>query len=223
MAETTKKTTTTRRTTKKTTAQPEVKKEAVATNDLMAQMTPELMAQFMQFMAAQQGQAGSIPATPVEKPEKITKAYLNTIRDEEVEVRNVSNAIVTFNSRKTGMTYRWVSKGDVEVMTIGEVIGMHAQSNKFLSTPWLVVEDSRVVEGLGLSLTPQTVDLLDNLDELLDKPIYMIREAIEPLPMAYKDHLADQVSSKIHNKELRDIVLIKELETMLNKEFLSIK
>lgn len=223
MAETTKKTTTTRRTTKKTTAQPEVKKEAVATNDLMAQMTPELMAQFMQFMAAQQGQAGAVPATPVEKPEKITKAYLNTIRDEEVEVRNVSNAIVTFNSRKTGMTYRWVSKGDVEVMTIGEVIGMHAQSNKFLSTPWLVVEDSRVVEGLGLSLTPQTVDLLDNLDELLDKPIYMIREAIEPLPMAYKDHLADQVSSKIHNKELRDIVLIKELETMLNKEFLSIK
>lgn len=223
MAETTKKTTTTRRTTKKTTAQPEVKKEAVATNDLMAQMTPELMAQFMQFMAAQQGQAGVVPATSVEKPEKITKAYLNTIRDEEVEVRNVSNAIVTFNSRKTGMTYRWVSKGDVEVMTIGEVIGMHAQSNKFLSTPWLVVEDSRVVEGLGLSLTPQTVDLLDNLDELLDKPIYMIREAIEPLPMAYKDHLADQVSSKIHNKELRDIVLIKELETMLNKEFLSIK
>ena len=218
MAETTKKTTSKKTTPKK------VAETAPATNPLLealAGLNPEQLAH---LVALAQGQAPQPVQTSLEpKPARITKSYLNSIRDREVEVRNIVNGSVTFHSPKTQIKYVWTQKGDIELMTIAEVLAMHGKSKKFLGTPWLIVEDEEVNEGLGLNRAIDSVDLLENLEDYLDEPFYSLKQRIEALDEEQKAQLADQVSLKIQNSELRDIVLIRNLQDLLNKEFLEIK
>ena len=222
---TAKKTPAKRSTTKKNTSPTPVVEEAKnPLLDLLSDLSPEQLAQLVTL--AQQGQ----PATQTErtviaepKPQKITMSYLNRIRDREVEVRNVVNGRVTFHSQKTGMTYVWTHKDEIEVMTIGEILTMHSKNRKFLMTPWLVVEDEEVNQGLGLEQAIEDVEIFDHLDDFLEQPFYKIKEKITTFDLRKRQQLADHISVKIKEKELRDIVLIQNLQEVLGTEFLSIK
>lgn len=221
--QTTAKKTTKRSSAKKTT--PETVQPAPASNpvlELLSGLTPEQLAQLV-ALAQQPTAVEEKSAVAEAKPKRITKSYLNSIRDREVEVRNIVNGRVTYQSQKTGITYLWTQKGEIEVMTIGEILTMHGKSHKFLMTPWLVVEDEEVVEGLGLKYAVESSDLLESLDDFLDEPLHVLKARVERLTLDQKNQLADQISLKIQNSELRDIVLIRELQTLLDKEFLEIK
>lgn len=226
---TTAKKTTTKRTTTKKTPKPAAEtatSEVVAQNpllDLLNGLTPEQLANLVALAQQPKGEPVTETVAEPTKPKKITKSYLNSIRDREVEVRNVVNGRVTYHSQKTGVTYVWTQKGDIEVMTIAEILTMHGKSQKFLMTPWLVVEDEEVVQGLGLQYAMESADLLESLDEFLDEPYHVLKNRVDRLTLDQKNQLADQISLKIQNSELRDIVLIRNLQTLLNKEFLEIK
>lgn len=159
------------------------------------------------------------PITP-EKPKRLNKAYLNSIRDREVTVRNVTNGMVVYHSQKTGITYKWMAREDVETMTIGEVLAMHSQSNKFLTAPWLVVDDEDTMVALGLKDLQVQINALEDLDYLLEQPIDVIKNTLMPLPASYKSQICDQIGTKILNHELRDIYVIRALEEFFNKQFL---
>lgn len=231
MEETAKKTTTKRtagktsaktKTTTKTKAKTEITKaEPVMSpmEQLLAQMTPEMMTQLVQMISVQ-NQPQTIEPMPKTKPQRVTKAYLNSIRDEEVEVRSVCNGAVVFKSQKTGMTYKWTGKDEVEVMTVGEVMAMNNASNKFLTTPWLVVDHEELNMGLGLQQVNASMELVEDLDEFLTQPIQVIKETVETLPKGYRSILAEQIATKVSNNEIRDYILIRELEKILNKEFI---
>lgn len=226
--------TTTKRTASKSTAKAKTTTKAKATvakteeqvapanpmEQLLAQMTPEMMAQLVQMISVQ-NQPQTIAQVPTKQaPQRVTKAYLNSIRDEEVEVRSVCSGTVVFKSQKTGMTYKWTGKDEVEVMTIGEVMAMNNASNKFLTTPWLVVDHEELNIGLGLQKLNDSIGMIDDLEDFLSQPIQDIKETIEALPKGYRSVLAEQIAIKVSNNEIRDYVLIRELEKVLNKEFI---
>ena len=224
---TTAKKTTTKRTPKKTTetAQPKTQPEATANPllDLLSGLTPDQLAN---LVALAQNQAQPVQeniAAEPEKPKKITMSYLNRIRDREVEVRNVVNGRVTFHSQKTGMTYVWTHRDEIEVMTVGEILTMFSKNRKFLTAPWLVVEDAEVNQGLGLEEAIESIEIFDHLDDFLDLPFYQIKEKVNTFNVRQRQQLADHISVKIKEKELRDIVLIQNLQEVLGTEFLTIK
>lgn len=209
--------------TKKTTPKAE-KVEAPASNpalEMLSALSPEQLAQLVQLISQPQAKVVEEPVMArADKPKKLTKAYLNSIRDKEVAVRNVCNGLVTFRSSKTQIVYKWLTKGDVEFLTISEVLAMNAQSPLFLNAPWLVVDDDEVVEALGLTQVKETIDVIDDLDSLFDESITVIKNTLNNLSTEHKHQVADQVSLKIQNKELRDIYIIRELQEILGKEFL---
>jgi hypothetical protein len=88
----------------------------------------------------------------VNKYEHFSKSMLMKIRDEMVTVRSVVDN-VNFSSPMTKITYRWKEKGSVQILPISEILSMDNHSSRFLFTPWLVVEDDRVIEALGLRRT----------------------------------------------------------------------
>lgn len=226
MAET-KQTTTAKKTTAKKPAKKPVDapKSQPATNpllDLLSGLTPDQLANLVALAQGQQP-AEATEETPKEKPQKITMTYLNRIRDREVEVRNVVNGRVTFHSQKTGITYIWTYKDQVEVMSVGEILTMYSKNRKFLTDPWLVVDDAEVNEGLGLHEVLTTVDIFDDLDSFLELPFYQIKERINSFSLPQRQQLADHISVKIKDQELRDIVLIQNLQQALGTEFLTIK
>lgn len=154
-----------------------------------------------------------------EKPSKITKSYLRAIKDREVVVKSVVG-VVSFKSPKTNTLYKWMEIGDEEVLTIDEILTMDSTSRRFLNTPWLVIEDDEVIEGLGLTNLYKLIEKIEDVDSLLDMNIEEIEEIINKAPFEYQKTLASVIFAKVNNNEIRDIVLIKKLEEILGTTLL---
>ena len=204
------KTETKKKTTAKKKVEPktEPKKEGV---DMSTMMTPEMMAMFMKFMESQQQEVKPMKA----KEEKWTKASLYNIKDEMVEVRNVLDGKVVYVSPKTKLKYKWLEKGDVEILSVEEILAMDSKKI-FLRTPVLVVEDERVIEGLGLGKVYRDIELIENTEKLEELDIDELKEFVEGLSDECKNNLRDEMNKKINNYEIRDYMVVDTLKGLLD-------
>ena len=181
------------------------------TMDFMNMMTPEMMQMFMKFMESQQKTEVMATAVEEEKPIKWNKSMLNKIKDEIVDVRSVMDGKVIYVSPKTHIKYKWLEKGDIEQLTIEEILAMDTKK-MFLRTPLLVVEDERVIEGLGLKGINKLVDKVEDIDQLVEMDLDDMEKTINELPFDYKRNLRDEISKKIENSEIRDYVVVQTLK-----------
>ena len=192
----------------------ENKVEKNQTMDFMNMMTPEMMQMFMKFMESQQKTEVMATSVTEEKPVKWSKAMLNKIKDEMVDVRSVMDGKVIYVSPKTHIKYKWLEKGDIEQLTIEEILAMDSKK-MFLRTPLLVVEDERVVEALGLKEINKLVDKVEDIDQLVEMDLDEKKKTINELPFDYKRNLRDEISKKIENSEIRDYVVVQTLKRIL--------
>ena len=206
---TTKKTTT-RTTTKKGVGKP--------MEEMLKNMTPEMMQQFMAFMQQQTQPVNVTENKSVEKP-KINKSYLSKIRDREVVVRSVSSGVVGWRSEKTKIFYSWMNYGDTEVLTVGDILEMENRSKLFLHTPWLVVEDDEVNEALGLIEKKEDVDVFDDFESFLELPIAEIKDSLSKVEKGYLGNVHSKVQQSIDDGILTDFRKIRELEKAMKTEF----
>lgn len=204
------KTETKKKTTTKKKAQPktETKKEGV---DMSTMMTPEMMAMFMKFMESQQQEVKPMNV----KEEKWTKASLYNIKNEMIEVRNVLDGKVVYVSPKTKLKYKWLEKGDVEILSVEEILAMDSKKI-FLRTPILVVDDERVIEGLGLGKIYKDIELIENTEKLEELDIDELKEFVEGLSDECKNNLRDEMNKKINNYEIRDYMVVDTLKGLLD-------
>ena len=204
------KTETKKKTTAKKKAEPktEKKKEGV---DMSTMMTPEMMAMFMKFMESQQQEVKPMKV----KEEKWTKASLYNIKNEMVEVRNVLDGKVVYVSPKTKLKYKWLEKGDVEILSVEEILAMDSKKI-FLRTPVLVIDDERVIEGLGLGKIYRDIELIENTEKLEELDIDELKEFVEGLSDECKNNLRDEMNKKINNYEIRDYMVVDTLKGLLD-------
>lgn len=202
--ETKKKTTTKKKVEPKT----EPKKEGV---DMSTMMTPEMMAMFMKFMESQQPEVKPMNV----KEEKWTKASLYNIKNEMVEVRNVLDGKVVYVSPKTKLKYKWLEKGDIEILSVEEILAMDSKKI-FLRTPVLVIDDERVIEGLGLGKVYRDIELIENTEKLEELDIDELKEFVEGLSDECKNNLRDEMNKKINNYEIRDYMVVDTLKGLLD-------
>ena len=189
----------------------ENKVEENQTMDFMNMMTPEMIQMFMKFMESQQKTEVMATSVAEEKPVKWSKAMLNKIKDEMVDVRSVMDGKVIYVSPKTHIKYKWLEKGDIEQLTIEEILAMDTKK-MFLRTPLLVVEDERIVEALGLKGINKLVDKVEDIDQLVEMDLEDMEKTINELPFDYKRNLRDEISKKIENSEIRDYVVVQTLK-----------
>lgn len=221
-ASTTKKKTTTKKVEEK--VEVKEKSQPTLTTDF-SNISPELMQQMFAVFQAMQEQNKVVEEKVeevekvVEKPKKITKSYLRTIKDKEVTVRSVYGTVV-FTSPKTSITYKWTEIGDEETLTVEEILAMESFSKRYLGTPWLVVEDEEVVEGLGYSELYSVLSKIEDVDGLLEMDIDEIEGLVSKAPNEHKKTLAGEIFRKVNSGEIRDIVLIKGLEKALGTTLL---
>ena len=204
------KTETKKKTTAKKKAEPktEPKKEGV---DMSTMMTPEMMAMFMKFMESQQQEVKPMKV----KEEKWTKASLYNIKNEMVEVRNVLDGKVVYVSPKTKLKYKWLEKGDIEILSVEEILAMDSKKI-FLRTPILVIDDERVIEGLGLGKVYRDIELIENTEKLEELDIDELKEFVEGLSDECKNNLRDEMNKKINNCEIRDYMIVNMLKRLLD-------
>lgn len=204
-----------KKTTKKTTtkkAEPKVeKKEEVDYESIISQLQEQI-----KLMQEQMKVKADEPVVAMAEPEeKWTKAKLYTIKDEFVEVRSVYDGGVTYDSPKTKISYFWTNKGDIEVMTIEEVLTMNSTRPKCLSVPWLAVNDQRVIEGLGLGKVVDMIEKIENTDALIEMDLNELEELIKSLNPEQKNNLRDEIAKKIEANEIDSYVVVVTLKRLL--------
>lgn len=188
----------------------EVKKQDLTINDI----PQDLIKQMFEMFQSMQNQNNNIGEIQEQKPNKITKAYLRKIKDREVIVRSVAG-VVSFKSPKTSTLYKWMEIGDEESLTIDEILTMDSTSKRFLNTPWLMIDDDEVVEGLGLTDLYNVITKIEDVDILMNLGVDEIESLVNKAPYEYKKMLSSVIFAKISANEIRDIVLIKEFERIL--------
>ena len=216
---TTKKATAARKVTKKEPVKKEVMEQvANPMEQMMNMMTPEMVQQFMVFMQQQNQQTNTVEVAKGEKP-KLNKTYLSKIRENEVVIRSVSMGTVGFQSRKTGMFYKWVNFGDTEVLTVGEILEMENSSKDFLHTPYLVVEDDEVNEALGLFDVKDDVEVFDDIETFLELSSKEIKEHLSKLDKTYLRNVGGKIQQAIDDGILTDVRKIREIEKLMKADF----
>ena len=208
-----KKKATTKKTTAKKTATKKVETPSVNNEDMIAQLLEQIKVLQEQVNAQKEVE---VKAQSVES-ETWNKAKLYTIRDEMVEVRNVYNGKVVYNSPKTKINYAWLEKGDIEVMSIEEILTMHTK-RKYLEEPWLAIDDERVIEGLGLEKAVNIIEKIEDTDSLVEMDIQELEKLIDDLNRNQRINLRDEVVIKIKANEIRDYATVVALKELLDIE-----
>lgn len=201
--------------TKENKKQTKVKKDE--NNDMFSpENMAKMYAMFKQFqqMESEMKVEEKVNVEKVNKNNKFTKVMLSKIGNEEITIKSATENVI-YISPKTQMKYKWLHKGDVEVMTISELLAMENASERFLHTPWLIVEDNRVIEALNLKKLYDNIKRVEDIDSLIKLDSEEIRQIFESLPNTYKNNFRDEIYIKVQNQELRDIVIIDTLSDIL--------
>jgi hypothetical protein len=196
-------------------------------------MTPENMmkmfAMFKQMESMQQSASKETENSIVKENNKEEKQYthfsksmLMKIREEMVNVRSVVDN-VSFSSPMTKITYRWKKKGTVQILPISEILAMDNQSSRFLFTPWLVVEDERVIDALGLSRTYELVSKVEDISQLTKLSKKELEDIFNELPSNYLNNFKNEIFRKVRTRELNDLKTIDILSEILHMDLKDIE
>jgi hypothetical protein len=158
----------------------------------------------------------------VNKYEHFSKSMLMKIRDEMVTVRSVVDN-VNFSSPMTKITYRWKEKGSVQILPISEILSMDNHSSRFLFTPWLVVEDDRVIEALGLRRTYELISKIEDISQLIKLSKQDIKDIFNELPNNYLNNFKNEIFRKVRTRELNDLKTIDILSEILHMDLKDIE
>ena len=210
----------------------------------MQQMMAMMMAQQQQLMelmakTQQQNQPVNMVIDEVidEKPrntkrqredKRLTKQDLRRkYKGVDIYITNVSQGMVIYQGRN--MKYEWQHPGDVEVVTIEDIINM---PKAYLNTPWLCLDGyenedevvDNIVEALKLNHIYEYIYTLQDMEENINNvDLKDIKEAIELSRKNGYDISMDLViliDKKIRSGELTNYVFIGELEKLLGRKFL---
>ena len=86
----------------------------------------------------------------------------------------------------------------------------------YLRTQLLIVDDERIIEGLGLEKLYKDIELVENIDELIELEEEEIERIIKGLSVGCKNNLRDEVNKKIKNCEIRDYMIVNMLKRLLD-------
>lgn len=196
-----------------------VKVEKQETSKIDDFMTPEnMMKMFAMFQQMQQNltQENKIEdkTQKIDKNKVFTKADLAKITDEVVVVKSAVDN-VTFISPKTKIEYSWSVKGDIDRLPVSEILAMESASKRFLHTPWLIIEDERVIQALALNSIYDLIKKVENIDELIQLSEVQIQRIFDELPAQYKNNFRNEIYKKVKTRELNSLTTIDSLSKIL--------
>lgn len=226
-----------------TTSKPKVEEEKTTNSleDQMAQMMAMMMAQqqqIMELMAKQQQPKGVVEEEEERKEQRKTKRTRSSnkmnkqelrrkYKDVDIYVSNVSQGLVIYQAKNN--LYEWQNPGDIEIMTIEDIINM---PRTYLHTPWVVLDgyenEEELIDDIVTVLKIEPVyeyiyTLQDMEEDIENVELDDIRKAIQLSRKHGCDISMDitvLVERKIRNKELTNYHMIAELGEILGRKFM---
>lgn len=143
--------------------------------------------------------------------------------DEEVPCMSITFGGLVYTSPITGATYKWHKIGDVEYLTMKELISMNNSKPVFLNRPWIILQDIRAVNKFRLMTKYEEVAKVNQLKKLFATGDTKLIETT--IDSALKSGMREVVISKVrtmyNNGVLNNTHIIKLLEDKLRFEIVS--
>lgn len=183
----------------KKTAKKAIKTEDVAVVSTVEEMVKETVAQLVK---------GTVEVEPLQDTDDIEVKSL---------IPNVS-----YKDSKTMDTYNWKQAGDVEEIPFEVLKNMYRNHRGYFKNLWLKPLDDRVVEKFKLGKT------YENYEKLIDVKNYQLEnvkemcEEIRTLPNSAKLTILTMLRDSVDKGELQDIRMIKQLESSLKIDLISL-
>lgn len=189
--------------------------------EVLSKLDGATLENLLNLLQGQQVQADA----PVEQPmqqetskPKATKASLYQQRTREIPVRSFINGRVIYKSKKTGVTYKWLEKGSYEILTIEELLNMESQSQKFLHSPWLMVDDEEVIEAFNLQELYELVAKVEDIDSFINMSLGEQKVIYNKLPKTLQNQVYNHIYNKVESGEIDSKSKIRELEELVQME-----
>lgn len=140
--------------------------------------------------------------------------------DEEVPCMSITFGGLVYTSPITGATYKWHKIGDVEYLTIKELISMNNSKPVFLNRPWIILQDLRAVNKFRLMSKYEEVAKVNQLKKLFSSGnTDLIKSTIDSaLKSGMRDVVISKVRTMYNNGVLNNTHIIKLLEDKLRFE-----
>lgn len=140
---------------------------------------------------------------------------INIDRKRTVPVVSVSDFPIGYNCKLTNMYIKWANYGDEHYMSIEEVLNMNSDSEKYLRTPWLIVDDEEFMNVMGLSELYDLVFELEDLDKFFKQGARIIKEKLNELSQGMRNDVLNRAVSMVYNGEINNLAVV----SMLKREF----
>jgi hypothetical protein len=151
----------------------------------------------------------------------ITKKAPQLDRNRMVLCRSVVYGRLTYVSPITKLETNWSDYGDMQWLETSEIIAMN---KKFLTKPWLLIEDyDELIEFLRIQDIYNNLIPLENIEEFLTKPFNEIEALYNSAPMGMKQTFAIKIGEMVHEKKINDIRIVNMIDKTLGtglKEFI---
>lgn len=138
-------------------------------------------------------------------------------RDAMVACRSVVSGEMAYTSRKTHQTVEWADYGVTEYVDVGELITMKSSQPRFLTDPWIIIEDEDVVEYLGLKHVYDKIIPTEDIESfLLYTNLPDMEESLKAAPKGMKELVIDKAREMIAAETLYDVRVMRLLDRVLN-------
>ncbi len=143
--------------------------------------------------------------------------------DEEVPCMSITFGGLVYTSPITGATYKWHKIGDVEYLSVKELISMNNSKPVFLNRPWIILQDIRAVNKFRLMSKYEEVAKVNQLKKLFSTgDTKLIESTIESaLKSGMREVVISKVRTMYNNGVLNNTHIIRLLEEKLRFEIVS--
>lgn len=137
--------------------------------------------------------------------------------DEEVPCMSITFGGLVYVSPITGATYKWHKIGDVEYLTMKELVSMNNSKPVFLNRPWIILQDVRAINKFRLMSKYEEVAKVNQLKKLFASgDTKQISDTIDgALRSGMREVVISKVRTMYNNGILNNTHIIKLLEDKL--------
>lgn len=136
-----------------------------------------------------------------------------------VPVMNNTNANLYFAHRNCIHTLDMMNYGDIEEITLGELMTMKASHPRFLNECWLLILNEDIVKYMGLTRLYENVIPPDKIEKFFELSVEKIEEILTKSPVQVKENIGKVVMAKVKGNEWRDYQKLKVIEKVLKVKF----
>ena len=143
--------------------------------------------------------------------------------DEEVPCMSITFGGLIYTSPITGATYKWHKIGDVEYLSMKELVSMNNSKPVFLNRPWIILQDVRAINKFRLMSKYEEVAKVNQLKKLFASGD--TKKISDTIDSALKSGMREVVISKVrtmyNNGVLTNTHIINLLEEKLRFDIVS--